>query len=644
SGHTLEVLITDRYGALVASTRRTHDFYYANKEWWQAAFEGGAGKIFIGDVIFDESLNVWAVPFVVPIKNEFGEVTGIWRSLVDISIFFAPLEDFKIGKAGYSALVDDKSYLIYYAGAKPFANKFCEYKYLQKALANSNRWTVMDGIYGHAGAMFMASAQVTNPLLLKKGINWMVFVVQDEKNLSSALNDFIFKLLLWAIAIVVLAILAARGVFYGIFKAPINKIREGMEYVANGKLDHRVDLKTGDEIGRLASSFNAMVEDLKSSTIPVARLDSEVAERKKTQAALARISEELQRVLNALTEMVFIIDTNFNITTVNKAFLEATGLLKSEDIIGKKCFDVPFPENLIDRQALNRKGIHTEEIHDPATGNYFLLTVAPIFNELGDLLSVVHVIKNISDIKKTASELEKKSGEVKRINRLESDLIAIITWLRGPISLVEESMKTLVAGLPPAVNEKHQKAIVMAEASIKKAHKVMDDLIDVGMIEEGRVELKSEPANMRSIIKKVIFDFESRIRKNGLDLKLDIPQQNVEVYVDVNQITRVFNYLIENAINFTERGYVEISVKELANTVECGVADTGVGIPAEDLPKVFDRLRSTGRVQELGGKGLGLELFIVKGILEKHGGKIWVESAVGKGTKFTFVLPKYRKV
>jgi signal transduction histidine kinase len=104
----------------------------------------------------------------------------------------------------------------------------------------------------------------------------------------------------------------------------------------------------------------------------------------------------------------------------------------------------------------------------------------------------------------------------------------------------------------------------------------------------------------------------------------------------------VFVQLIENAIKFTENGYIQISVRELKNDVECSIADTGTGIPAKDLPWVFELFPYAEDARNVGGYDPKFNLSIIKGIIEKHKGKIWVESEIGKGTKFTFILPKVR--
>ena len=125
-----------------------------------------------------------------------------------------------------------------------------------------------------------------------------------------------------------------------------------------------------------------------------------------------------------------------------------------------------------------------------------------------------------------------------------------------------------------------------------------------------------------------------------MELKAPCPQKKIEIYADEDRIIRVLTNLLDNAIKFTSKGSVEISVQEKGNMVEFAVVDTGIGISSKDFPKIFNRFRQFGRKNGPGEKGTGLGLSIVKGNIELHKGKIHVKSEVGKGTKVVFSLPK----
>lgn len=646
----IEILVTDRAGGLVASSVRVRDFYQANKNWWQEAFNAGKGKALVKDIAFNETLNVWVIPFVVPVKDADGEVTGICRALVDIQVFFGPLKNFRIRKTGTAVLVDDNSYLIFQYDTKPFAYKFCESGKLQKALENKRRWSVMDGVYLYSGGVLTAYSPVNNPLFLEKGINWRVFIVQGSKEVLAPLGAFVLQIILVTVFLMILVLVALKVILKGLFTEPMRKLREGIERIGKGDLDYKVGIKSTDEIGQLADSFNAMAGNLKISVSPIAVLNAEINERKKIETELVRTMEEWQRVFNAFTDIIFITDANFNILKVNSAFLGAIGSLRAEDVIGKKCFEMfhgankMFPKCPINHTALKNKSLHTEEMYDANTGKATLLAVMPIFNEHEQLVLIVHIVKDISDIKKAKQDITLKDDTIKRLEKLRTDFLYIASQCQSMLSADEHEIKSMLHSASNIMNDRQKKTISGAITDMARLTKSIDNLLEISRIEQGEANFKMEPTDLRSIIKKIVFDFEPRIRAKGLGLKLAIGPDKVIVYADANRINQVFVNLLENAIRFTEKGSIELGVTEFSDNIECIIYDTGIGITQDDLSKVFDRFQQINPAQpDTEERGLGLGLALVKAIIERHDGKIRAESELGKGSKFTFTMPKYKK-
>jgi two-component system, sensor histidine kinase ChiS len=134
--------------------------------------------------------------------------------------------------------------------------------------------------------------------------------------------------------------------------------------------------------------------------------------------------------------------------------------------------------------------------------------------------------------------------------------------------------------------------------------------------------------------------FRLKVESNGLELRDNFCSPKAMAYVDKSSIIRVFNNLIGNAIKFTDKGYIEILVMDKLDCVECCIIDTGKGISEEDSSRVFGKFEQFGDHQRTEEKGTGLGLNICKKIIELHHGEIWMESVLGKGSKFTFKLPK----
>jgi signal transduction histidine kinase len=178
--------------------------------------------------------------------------------------------------------------------------------------------------------------------------------------------------------------------------------------------------------------------------------------------------------------------------------------------------------------------------------------------------------------------------------------------------------------------------------NIDRLARIINNLLDISKIESGKAELNKKNIDPRVLIKNVIGAFENKAREKGLELRPNLPQEQREavLYIDEDKIIQVFTNLLSNSIKFTEQGHIDVSFIERENEIEFVISDTGVGISAEDLPKVFDKFLQFGRTAGSGARGTGLGLSIAKGLVELHGGRIWVESELGRGTKFIFTLPK----
>jgi len=245
-------------------------------------------------------------------------------------------------------------------------------------------------------------------------------------------------------------------------------------------------------------------------------------------------------------------------------------------------------------------------------------------------------------IKDLYKELEKKTREVEKLDQVKSDFISTVSHeLRTPLAITKEGISLVLDKVAGETNEKQEKILSTARSNIDRLARIIDELLDVSKIEAGKVELKRRLVDIAGLIRQLTFSFEPSLKEKNLELKVNIPEKQIDAFVDPDKLTQVFTNLIGNALKFTDKGYIEISLQEKEKEIACIVADTGLGIAKEDLPKVFNKFEQFGRLPGGGEKGTGLGLAITKGIIELHGGKIWAESKLGAGAKFSFILPKY---
>ncbi len=239
------------------------------------------------------------------------------------------------------------------------------------------------------------------------------------------------------------------------------------------------------------------------------------------------------------------------------------------------------------------------------------------------------------------NELKKKNEELKALDQLKDDFVNNVSHeLRLPLTNIQESIRQIAEGMLGEVNEEQLKYCNISLRNIHRLKTLIDNMLDLAKIEKGKLEILKKNVDIGKAINEVLSDFSQRIESKGLEIKADVPPQPMEVWADKDKIFQVLINLVGNAYKFTEKGFIKISVRENGAFIECAVEDSGVGIASKNLPHLFSKFHQIGRWDDSQEKGTGLGLVIAKHIIELHHGQIYVESKEGKGTKFTFTLPK----
>jgi len=238
-------------------------------------------------------------------------------------------------------------------------------------------------------------------------------------------------------------------------------------------------------------------------------------------------------------------------------------------------------------------------------------------------------------------ELKKKNEELKALDQLKDDFVNTVSHeFRLPLTIIQESIHQIAEGLFGEVNEAQVKYFNISLRNIDRLKTLIDNMLDIAKIEKGKLEILKKNVDMVEIITEVVSDFSHRIKRKGLEIKTDLPPPPIGVVADKDKITQVLINLVGNALKFTKKGCIELSARENGAFIECSVADSGIGIASKDLPYLFSKFHQIGPWEGQQEKGTGLGLVISKNIIELHDGQMYVESVEGKGTKFTFTLPK----
>jgi signal transduction histidine kinase len=225
-------------------------------------------------------------------------------------------------------------------------------------------------------------------------------------------------------------------------------------------------------------------------------------------------------------------------------------------------------------------------------------------------------------------DIEVVNEQLKELDRMKSYFVSNVSHeLRTPLTAIEGLTDNMLDGLTGQLNEKQARLI--------------DDLLDLSVIEAGRVELKPENFSLLSLMREVSDSLRPVAEEKSIKLALAPANGNPAAWADRDKVTQVLTNLIGNAIKFTPSGgEVTVSVERKNEAwLQASVADTGRGISSEEADRIFDEFYQIRRPGEHKTRGVGLGLAISKRLVEMHGGKIWVESEVGKGSTFSFIVP-----
>jgi len=366
---------------------------------------------------------------------------------------------------------------------------------------------------------------------------------------------------------------------------------------------------------------------------PGSSLTKEVAKRKKAEVALRRLASIVKFSNDAIISKAL----DGTITSWNYGAERLYGYSEKEAVGKNIAMLLPFSrkketQEMLDKICRGERIEYFETIRIKKDGRQadVALTAFPIYNSGGKIIGTSSIARDIS--------------AAKYLQRLKDEFIGTVSHeLRTPLSITKEGISIVLDGIAGKINEKQNSILKTARDNINRLARIIDNLLDISKIEAGKLELQRRVVNVNELIKESVLPFEPKIKTKGLELRLSLPQEQVSVYADKDKIIQVLTNLIGNGLKFTEKGFVEIGVNKRDDGVEFYVLDSGIGISADDLPKAFNKFEQFGRVTGAGGKGTGLGLSIAKGIIEKHKGRIWVESELGKGSRFTFSLPVYSR-
>ncbi|MFH1415047.1 MAG: HAMP domain-containing sensor histidine kinase [Elusimicrobiota bacterium] len=252
-------------------------------------------------------------------------------------------------------------------------------------------------------------------------------------------------------------------------------------------------------------------------------------------------------------------------------------------------------------------------------------------------------IKSSSEIGTLAREFNEMALKLAELDRLKSDFVATVSHeLRSPLSYIKGYIELFLGETEDSMTDSQKEYFMIVKKNITRLSQFINDILDVAKIEAGQIMVKCELRDIKPIVEEMITFCKPGTEQKNIDVGINIGEEIPNVLVDGEKIKHVITNLVNNALKFTpEGGKIRVcAAYNQSDTVTISVSDTGIGIPEDDLKTVFNKFHQVKANQEKikDIKGTGLGLAIARGIVEAHGGIIWVESEVSKGTTFSFTL------
>lgn len=234
-------------------------------------------------------------------------------------------------------------------------------------------------------------------------------------------------------------------------------------------------------------------------------------------------------------------------------------------------------------------------------------------------------------------QIQSTRNEFTELDRMKSNFIAITSHeLRTPLGLILGH----ATFLREMISEEQREPVDIIIRNAIRLKEIIESLTEVDNYEAGVARVRQNWISIPAIIREVVSSFQDMAASKNITLEEDIRDEDLQVEADANKITVAISNLIRNALTFTnEGGQVQVTVESVTGHVQVSVKDNGVGIPANDLGRVFDRFFQVESHLIRRHAGMGLGLSVARSLIELHGGRIWVESVEGKGSTFSFLLP-----
>jgi two-component system sensor histidine kinase ResE len=389
---------------------------------------------------------------------------------------------------------------------------------------------------------------------------------------------------------------------------PLIHMERAAQAMAAGDFSPRVNVGTDDEVGRLGQALNHLAEELART------LDALGAER-----------DQLANILGSMTDGVITFDAGGAVLIFNPPAASYLAPL-TELAAGKRLgLDIRLPElEEAFRQVVETGTVQGAEV---TVGSKVLACrLAPLTDPRGTVRGAVSVLLDMT--------------RERRLEEMRREFVANVSHeLRTPLTYLQGYTEAILDGLAADPDEEKKYLKIILDETLR-LRRLVSDLLDLSRIEAGQLALEKGEVNLAELCSEVAEKVWPLAEEKEIRLELDVPAQLPPAWGNADRLQQVLINLLDNALRHTGAGgKVAVTAKVQGEELAVSVHDTGPGIPPEELPYIFERFYKVEKARTRTTAGTGIGLAIVKGLVEAHGGRVWVESTPGKGSVFTFTVP-----
>jgi len=661
-----EIFLTNKFGALTASTSKLSTFAHGHKYWWLGSYNNGEGAVFFDDRGYDASVGGYVLGLVVPVRKGT-EIIGILKCnlniLGGISKLISGAKDKSIGKF---KLARSGGMVVFEEGFEPLSTQVHDAIFKRLKSKNDESFIINDSgekylvgfsdiklTRGEKGYGFGGTFESIDHKKGNAGESWYVICYRQMSVIQTPIIASI-KWVVWIGIATILILVIVSQLFSRKIAKPLAILDKATEKVGKGDFEYRIGIRRKDEFGNLAHSFNNMASKLQQTTTSVELLEDEVKHRKQTEKALRNSEDKYRSLVETSSDWIWEVDQNSIYIYASPKVKDLLGYDSQQEVIGKTPFDhMPADEakrvGRLYRDIVDSRkpfvGLENINLHKDGRQVVLETSGVPIFDEDGNLIGYRGVDRDISHRKQAEEDKKRLEAHLNQAQKMEAiGTLAggIAHQFNNALSGITGNLDLLEMDLPGnknAINYVKQmkvSAIRMAQLTAQLLAYARGGKYQAKTISVSDFVRETLPLVQHAIDSAIVVD-------------IDLPRDILNVKADLTQMQMVLSAVLANASEAMEgKGRIRVAYHKIAiadDTTEdfpelkpgnyacLTITDDGKGMHEETRTRMFEPFFTT----KFEGRGLGMAA--VYGIVKNHDGWISVDSELGKGTTVKIYLP-----